>query len=263
MADEYGQLEIPVQTPTLTSDDAAGDPLLSVLGSYLQAVINAKCGTAWAALFPTESPVLAVRFTDPNEAVFDERDLPALFLFRGAHALEHIADDWDSDRGTITVLWIPPPSNLDRKTEHSPFANAIAKTLHRALSQGNDPAWIATGDTSAASAVYGSSLALQASLLRTIESVRVETVPIMVEAVDSSGPRRYTGARATFEAVELYEADPQAYPGTYPSQLHADINREDGSTRQHVTPAATLIDGGFAASTDADYEGSTFDAGIP
>lgn len=232
MSERFGRTAFPVVgTPPLTADDAAGDPLLTLLGAYLKAAVNAACGTAWEAVYPTESPVLAVRFQDPNDGVFDERDLPAIFLWRSQHELARIADDWVEDKSEVTALWIPPPSTLDRQTERAPFANAVVKAMARALSEGHDPAWVHAGDgDSLLPELFGSDLTLLAGMLRLVQGLRVNTVPITVETVDGTPPRRYLGARSVFTVEELLERDPSAWPQASPPAYHADVLNEEGAT---------------------------------
>lgn len=232
MSERFGRTAFPVvATPPLTEADAAGDPLLTLLGAYLKAAINAACGTAWAALYPGETSVLAVRFRDPNDGVFDERDLPALFLFRSQHQVERIADDWLEDRSEITALWIQPPSDLDRQSERAPFANVVVKAMARALSEGHDPAWVNAGDgDSLRPEIFGSDLTLLAGMLRLVQGVRVNTVPITVETVDGSQPRRYLGARSVFTVEELLERDAASWPEASPPAYHVDVLNEEGAT---------------------------------
>jgi len=236
MSERFGRTAFPVvATPPLTEADAAGDPLLTLLGAFLKAAVNAACGTAWATLYPGESPVAEVRFQDPNEGVFDERDLPAIFLWRPARGIERVADDWVVDKSEIVALWVPPPANLDRQSERAPLANTVLKAMARALTEGRDPAWLLSGDAdSVLPLVFGSDLTLHAGLLRLVNGLRVTTVPITVEMVDGTPPKRYVGARATFTTEELLERDAAAWPGVYPAAVHVDVKNEEGATRVEV-----------------------------
>lgn len=224
MTDTFGETTFPVALPTLDRDEAAGDPLLTRLGAFIKACVLAECGEAWAELYPGETPIAAVRFHDPNDGVFDDRDLPALFLYRSRQSLDRVTDDWIDDRSEVTALWVPPLSELGRKGERSPFANAIAKAMSAALNRGADPSWKVDGDAvSVLPDTFGSDLQLWSGLSSLINSVRVERVPVTIEMEDGSRPLRYTGAKAILETHELLERDPASWPDAAAGKAHVDF----------------------------------------
>lgn len=263
MPETYGPTELPAAVPSLETDEAAGDPVLTVLGAFLAAVINADCGAAWRAIYPTDDPVRSVRFTNPNEiSEFVERDLPALFVYRQSQQLQRIADTWFEDQSAIVAVWVPPPGTMRRLTERQPFANNVVKAVHRALARGSHPAWVADGDTSPGVDTFGSDLIATARLSKDLLGFRVEKVPITVESVDGSAPKRYPGVQAVIETHELLEQSPN-YPEAYPPWMRATLTNLSGATVRTMTGSDPLLDGGFASSTETDYAGASFDAGPP
>lgn len=147
MADTFGALELPVDGAI----DPVGDPGLSKLGSFLQAVINDKLGTAWAALRPRTGdlalPVRTIRWHNPRKRAFSDKDLPALFIYRTKDAFQRDAEDYDQDHATLIVEWIYPPDTQAKGKTRSSVGNAVGKIVRRALEVAVSPAWYDAGDT--------------------------------------------------------------------------------------------------------------------
>ncbi len=157
MADAYGAIALPLAAPG--DDEAATDPGLSLIGNYFAAVLNARAQTAWSvvdppitglatAAGPVVIPVVKTVYThDPNEVVFNERDLPGLFLWRSGGAKpEWIAEDYRTTNDTVTCLWIFAPAQQQSRRIRRPFWNGVYKLLDRAIEAQRDPAFAVEDD---------------------------------------------------------------------------------------------------------------------
>lgn len=147
MADQNGGLELPAPT----DDTPVGDPALGHLGGFLRAAINRYCATAWAALRPRSGddalPVRAVFTHDPEAASFNDRDLPALFVWRQRTRFGQRDLDYLDGTSTVRALWVYPPEPQAKHVPRRPFAHAVASAVRVALGLGRIPEWAATGDT--------------------------------------------------------------------------------------------------------------------
>jgi hypothetical protein len=157
MTDTYGALSIPVAVPTDAEVSATGDPALDVWASYLQAFINTYGAAAWAKVYPRRDdnnnlipPVLKTfthQPTDETIAVFNERYLPALYLYRASGAepkWEWI--DGRIARDTITLLWVFPTGTQPAERIRVPYVNALKDLVDVAIEKYLDPCWTYPGD---------------------------------------------------------------------------------------------------------------------
>jgi hypothetical protein len=155
MTDTYGALSIPVAIPTDAEVSATGDPALDVWASYLQAYINTYGAAAWAKVFPRSltgpiPPVLKTfthQPTDETIAVFNERYLPALYVYRASGAEQKW--EWLDGRiarDTITLLWVFPTGTQPAERIRVPYVNALVKLVDTAIEKYLDPCWTYPGD---------------------------------------------------------------------------------------------------------------------
>ncbi len=159
MADSYGLLPLPPSAPA--TGVAVTDPALSLVGSYFQAILNTHAQAAWNAVCPpisglavqsggtNEVPVCKSVFThDPDEEAFNERDLPALYLWRSqGEQPTWQAEDYRITPDTWTALWIVAPAQQASRRIRRPFWNGIYKLLDRAIEAQRDPAFFWADDT--------------------------------------------------------------------------------------------------------------------
>lgn len=173
MSDFYGALQVPAPMPVDCPDVvASGDPFLDTLVSFLMAAINADLQSLWEAVHPAaispHNEALPISFTfthDPDEASFIENQLPALYAWR-ADEPRHVdwTQEWTKAVSNVSILWIPPLAQDEHRRIRQPFRNAFAKSLHRNLYRGRNPAWVVDGDTEAKAAEYGSLFITQAQV---------------------------------------------------------------------------------------------------
>lgn len=221
MSDYFGALAldivpIPVRGPTVGGviggfDQPAGDPLLYYLGSYLQAVVNSRCGAAYAGLDPRKDrptlnglAVTEVDYVDPADHSFNARDLPAFFISRDTFPAARIADDMYVQRSHIAVSWVPRPDNLQRRQEITPFVNAIAMTVNRAIIRGRDPGWIVPGDTDPQATTFGSSLIGWTGCDKPFSFIESKRVLVTIKNHDGE----YTSLKMVLQSEELLHEDP-------------------------------------------------------
>lgn len=154
---QFGALPFPVPNPDV--GEAASDPGLDVLLSFAQAVIVARCGETWRRIGGDTGEVVKItRAHNPAERVVIERQFPALFGWRTRGVFETIADDFDTELSTLTLLWVFPPAQSENQRIRGPIVNGVAKALGAGLMRGRDPAWVVPGDTEAQAARNGSFL---------------------------------------------------------------------------------------------------------
>jgi hypothetical protein len=188
----------------------AGDPLLFYLGSYLQTVINSRCGAAYGSLDPRPGTalnnlaVIEVDYVDPDDHSFNARDLPAIFIYRDTFPAERIADDMYEQNSHVGIQWVPRPDNLQRRQEVAPFVNAIAAVINRALIRGRDPGWIVAGDTDPDAAYFGSSLLGWSGVDRPFKLIESKRKPVTIEGHEGE----YSSLKVILQSNELLHEDP-------------------------------------------------------
>lgn len=145
MADRFGALALPLVVPS--AGHQPGDAALGPLSSFCAAILNAYGTTAWQSVAPG-MPCVRQTFThDPTDYVFNERDLPALYVTRNRGKAEWLADDWAASRDTITAWWVFPPAQQATQRVRDNITNGVVRLLQAAIARGADPAWQWSGDT--------------------------------------------------------------------------------------------------------------------
>lgn len=153
----YGATSIPVAVPADPLTAATGDPALDVWAAYFKAYINANGAAAWAAVYPREQssqpipPILTTwthQPTDDTIAPFNEKYLPALYVYRASGA----ANSWEATdlrvaMDTITLLWVFPTGTQPSQRIRVPFVAALAKLIDAAVEADRDPSYVHPGDT--------------------------------------------------------------------------------------------------------------------
>lgn len=156
-ATQFGALPLPVPNPTSTTTVA--DPGLDVLLAFAKAILNATATTAYQMVAPGVGvPVKTTRAHDPGQVVFNEKELAALFAWRLRGEVETLADDYDIETATLTLLWVFPTAQAEHQARRAPILNGLTKGLDAALKRGRHPAWVQTGDTDTQAATRGSFL---------------------------------------------------------------------------------------------------------
>lgn len=177
MSDTFGTLNFPVQSPT--EYESVHDPALTMLGNYLQACLNAQLNKSWQVVNPGKKFVETVQENNPGDT-FNERDLPALFVFRTAIQDDQVTDDWTEQTTDVQVTWVPQTAVQAKRVMRTTGVNGLAKVIARALELGRSPVWVDPSDTDPDALVRGSVLIERAKLFRWpfIVSVRPDTVTI-------------------------------------------------------------------------------------
>lgn len=154
---QFGAMPFPVAVPG--TGEAASDPGLDVLLAFAQAVIVDRVGDAWSVIGgDTGEVVKLTRAHNPAERVVIEKQFPALFGWRTRGVFETIADDFDTELSTFTLLWVFPPAQSENQRIRGPLVNGVNKALGAGLMRGRDPAWIVPGDPETQAARNGSFL---------------------------------------------------------------------------------------------------------
>lgn len=148
MADKFGALSL----PTVSTELPLGDPSLRHLADFCRAVINAECSVAWATARPRSGELaLPCRssFThNPTRCDFDEKSLPAVFVYREKGASTFPADDYLVDAAQVSILWVyPPADHQNHQSLRAAFHRAVAASLQVALDNGAHRAWSSSSDT--------------------------------------------------------------------------------------------------------------------
>lgn len=155
MSDTVGADTLPIQPPS--AGEAVADPCLSRLVAYFKAVVNRYSGDAWRTVMPKSDPVGFTFTHNPEETNFNERTLPAFYLYRlGEDPLEWLAEDYDISHAKLRLLWIFPVAGQDTQAFRSTFVNGIAACLKHFIELGRDPSYVLAGDTDPRAASEGS-----------------------------------------------------------------------------------------------------------
>lgn len=263
MSDTFGALAFPVGS----SDDDGGDPALRTIGLFLQAVINADLGAAWArADGGATDPVEEVFVHDPRRVAFSVSDAPCLSVFRGsASPIEDFAADFTRDTTPITVLWVLPTTTQERERVRSPLALAFGRSVGRALRNGRHPAWVAAGDLADPDAIKlstatstsvqsytGAALdgAVGAGAPATARNVTVTTT-VAVGAYNVTDPIVLTGVDQFGDAwtEDLYLTDPDGGETIQGSWKFGGTTTADAPAQALATGAISF---GYAADPTSD-----------
>lgn len=158
MTDTLGLATIPIAAPAAATD-VVGDMLLQRLGAFLQAAINANGNTAWRTRHGGASAnVVEYVFYHNPDRLFDERRLPALYLWRSSFSRSRDADLVLKQTSRITIYWFEEPAQEARDIVRAPFEASVYSIMQQVLFRERDPSWVATGDTEAMAATRGSFL---------------------------------------------------------------------------------------------------------
>ncbi len=152
MADTFGSIKLPVAVTT-----PAGDPALLKVGRFIQAVVNAYCSDAWNVVFPRPDrapafqAAIAEVFTHNPEELrgesFNDKMLPALYIWRENGEFEHVAEDWDEHHSQWRAQWVMASDAQAKQILRRSMLPAIGKAIRAALHQGIHPDWVDDGDT--------------------------------------------------------------------------------------------------------------------
>jgi hypothetical protein len=221
MADKFGALELPVP-----QSNSGPDPALAYIADYCKAVLNATAGAAWASVGMGE-PCKYSFAHDPERYDVRDKDFPSVWVWRESGEEIQLADDWQTDKAMIEVLWVFPPAPQGKQAKRLPFFNGVIKSLMRALKYGRHPSWTLNGDTDATAATRGSLLWKHACFYRHFVR-RPMTSGLSVQLFDGGTPISYDAVKITIEAEELLVRDPKV--GTWPSKHDGEVGDLDIST---------------------------------
>jgi hypothetical protein len=239
--DHYGNLLIPVQPAS--DKEAPGDPLLDVLLSFFEAVLNADAGGAWKSVGvgpETSGPVVHKFAWDPVKQAFDKSKTPALYLFREFNnPSEWIAHDYYIRHSQLVLYWVPPVvAQQEKRGRMTAFANAIQSVLDNTLEPAaRHPAWQVASDTDPLTSLYGSLLWRYANLWK-LDIGRSEWTEIVIPT-DMTGmppgttPPKFPAVRTTILVGERNE-------GTVPEDF--DTFTLDGTIQTAVTSDEGVLD---------------------
>jgi hypothetical protein len=162
-SDHFGALRFPAQIPG--PKDSVHDPALDCIAAYLSACLNDQLGASWQAVNPGRKFVESFTTNGPGDE-FNERLLPALFVWRSGSIDEPATDDWLETVTDVSVTWVPQNAVQAKRGIRSTGVNGFHKVVSRALALGRSPAWVDPSDTDPTSKTLGSVLITRAELFR-------------------------------------------------------------------------------------------------
>lgn len=158
MADNYGNPTIPLPVPA--AGETVTDSGLSRFGDFCKTILNTYGQTAWNAVAPPITGaatsaangaiplVRSVLTHNPEQIVFNEKDLPAIYLDRVSGERPYwYAEDYRNTEDRWRLLWVFRPSQQYTQVARNSFTNGIVKVLDRAIEDIRDPAWALASDT--------------------------------------------------------------------------------------------------------------------
>lgn len=153
MSYTWGATALPLEAPA--AGEAVTDKALSVVAAYLKAFVNAHGAAAWADVEKSGTSPIQNAFAhnpeDPRRE-FNDKHLPALFLWRESGDDEYIAADWRVQSSVWKALWVFPPANQARQTPRDPFLKGLVDLVSYALKRGRDASYAVTGDSDTSAA---------------------------------------------------------------------------------------------------------------
>lgn len=215
------------------------DGALDYFGAYLQAYLNSYTPIAFHSAFPGVQPVATVYTHDPRKFAFNERDLPALYLFR-EKSLERptdIGQDYRINYDNVVLLWVfPTVSRGPQETARVryPWASGLVKAIDHAIERMRDPCYVAPGDTDPTAPLQGSLV----FLLAKVDGFRVmkwERAQIEIDTGRPGERRHYDAIAIGCEMQERLEILPDLFDTPY----GIDVLIEDADG----VPLTEIIDG--------------------
>lgn len=213
MSDTYGSATLPlatVATSSVTITPNAFDPLLDYLASYLKTIANARLLADWILKAPNTLPVKEAFPFSPDEGHINDRDLPALFVYRtGSKTRLRLADGYRIDRSTVSLLYVPQLAPMQPRDIRMAFPNELFKLWDAVLESGRDRSWIVAGDADVNAVSLGSSLGAYTKTFRLEVGMWART-PITV-SMDDGPPRVYFASTTTIDLEEHLTVDVAIY----------------------------------------------------
>lgn len=198
--------------------EALGDPALTRIVDFFQAVVNAQTKEAWHFANPTQLPVETAFTHNPNKVVFNTRYLPAFFLYRlGDGEEERLSEDSILTHNVLRLLWVFPTAGQSERKRHSPFVNAVVKSLKWAIENGRHPDYVLAGDPDPLAVTQGSVIYRVADIFRMVwKGYKIDDVAIAFAtgaSRDRDGEQgRYEAMDARIDFVEEERRDATVFP---------------------------------------------------
>ncbi len=211
MSDRVSLLTLPMQDVGDPDSQAIGDPILDVLGSFIQTSVNADLAAGWRVVCPRQEKVIeTVQTHNPDKSAFTDEDLPCLFLYRLSWPkLTPFSQDWKAQVSQIAALWVPDLEEFEKDAIRDPFKHAIASSIHRNIERGRNPAWRVDGDDDPKAEDYGSFLIKH---LNVTKSEARDVKPMPLQIIKAEKPYPYDALMVTIEVTSLVVAQRDDYP---------------------------------------------------
>jgi len=233
MSDTYGALNFPVQIPA--QNESVHDPALDYIGAYFKACLNYQLGPSWQAVNPDRKFVETYEVGEPDET-FNERDLPAIFIYRSMAYDEQISDDWNETCTDVSVTWVPQNAVQAKRALRSTGVNGFQKVISRALELGRSPVWIDPSDDDPSAKTLGSCLMTRAGFYRPPYLVSAKTDRVTIQK-----GRDYADYTAFTVVIKIHEItqwnnsfDSITMANRAPSKLNETVSSGDFSISKLV-----------------------------
>jgi hypothetical protein len=219
MTERFGALEL----PAATGSDALTDPALALITSFVRAAIESDLTAAWVEVDPTSASACCYAYPhNPTEQSFNDRNLPALYMWRdGVPRTSEYGSDFMMSSTKLVGVWVMPPAHDEDARSREPIFNGVHASVARAVYRGRHKAWVLDGDTYYDPQTYGSVLARHAGFA-SLSLAKAERTKLRIEMRDGSGVDEYDAIQLTFDLQERYEADPGEH-GFEQTELQGDV----------------------------------------
>lgn len=217
IGDTWGAIQVPAQPtpqiPSFPGPTYQGDPALLLTLGFLYdfLVTDGNASTVWTGQtgYPLIKSPLSLFAHNPNDVVFNNSYLPALYLFRDdaqGSKYEREADDWEVETSIWTMLWATPLGGQDVQLSYRLYMNQFVKALVMGLERGQTPSWIQPGDTDPSSQYRGSYLPFFTNVMRqrvtSAKRAKIKAKP------SNGGPTiEYPAVEIKWEVREKTQAD--------------------------------------------------------
>lgn len=223
---QYGGVPIPAVAPA--PGFAVTDRALSVIGLYLQAFLNAYAAVPWEAVSHLDKPVKTVFTHDPRKRWFNERDLPALYLYRIGGAPERFASDYRILRDKVMALWVFSVAKAETQHLRDPFVAGVVKLIDDAIERTRDPSFLLAGDPDPSATDFGSNV-FRAAGADGVSLERWDIASISVPVPGEPAARTYDGVALTLELVEHDLRSLEPFDAPYGVDVSLSLTTSDGA----------------------------------
>lgn len=210
--DTFGAITLPIPVPQ--GKQPVSDLFLFYALDFFRTFLNSRGADAWGAVHPGSLPVKVTFAHDPEQVVFNQEHLPALYMWReenasaqgGGAAAEWLAEDILITNDFVRLMWVFPNAEQSIRRIREPIVNGLIKALAISFEIGRDPSWIVPGDPDPQATTYGSVFVRWAGAL-SVSLTKWQRKALLIRTTDNQKSYETIEAQLTLQEELLQDVD--------------------------------------------------------